>query len=264
MKVNSDCIMPRLWMVRRSTCKDQAGLGRSFDSLGRSSYSCDRSETTDPRVTAMNCAIAGPDSSRSATGTTSGARTARHSTSRRKPATASRWSAATPRTTARSATKQLTQAAIDGHEVCYCTVCRGFLATNATFAQIVQLKRAKNGPGTPVPLPFDRDELNRRVKCPCCRKPMDTHPYHAGGNAVIDTCHRCRRRLARRGRTDRARPATRAAAGPFPLPPAREPAPAREPEPEPQSSRSVRVSDPHFVIGSSSSLHELDRDRRWE
>jgi Zn-finger nucleic acid-binding protein len=21
---------------------------------------------------------------------------------------------------------------------------------------------------------------------------MDTHPYHAGGNAVIDTCHRCK------------------------------------------------------------------------
>ena len=21
---------------------------------------------------------------------------------------------------------------------------------------------------------------------------MDTHPYHAGGNAVIDTCDRCR------------------------------------------------------------------------
>ena len=24
-----------------------------------------------------------------------------------------------------------------------------------------------------------------------CHKPMDTHPYYGGGNAVIDTCPRC-------------------------------------------------------------------------
>lgn len=88
--------------------------------------------------------------------------------------------------------KQLVHAAIDGHDVCYCNVCRGFLATNATFAQIVQLKRAKNGPTPQVPLPFAQEELKRRIKCPCCSKFMDSHPYHAGGNAVIDTCHRCR------------------------------------------------------------------------
>lgn len=88
-------------------------------------------------------------------------------------------------------TESLTHAAIDGHAVEYCATCRGFLAGNATFNQIVQLKRARNGGAQPVVMPFDRTELARRVKCPTCTKPMDTHPYHAGGNAVIDTCHRC-------------------------------------------------------------------------
>lgn len=87
--------------------------------------------------------------------------------------------------------EKLTNAAIDGHPVEYCQACRGFLARNATFNQIVQLKRARNGGTPPVAIPFDRDELKRRLKCPACRKPMDTHPYHAGGNAVIDTCDRC-------------------------------------------------------------------------
>jgi Zn-finger nucleic acid-binding protein len=86
----------------------------------------------------------------------------------------------------------LARAAIDGHEVKYCRACRGFLAANATFGQVVRLKRARQTPAPAVALPFEQDELKRRIKCPGCRKPMDTHPYHAGGNAVIDTCHRCR------------------------------------------------------------------------
>ncbi len=87
--------------------------------------------------------------------------------------------------------ERLTHAAVEGHAVGYCRACRGFLAPNATFNQIVQLKRARNGPTPHVALPFAPEELRRRVNCPECRKPMDTHPYHAGGNAVIDTCHRC-------------------------------------------------------------------------
>lgn len=85
----------------------------------------------------------------------------------------------------------LTRATIDGHGVGYCEACRGFLADNATFNRVVQLKRARAGAEPPAE-PFDRAELARRVNCPGCRKPMDAHPYHAGGNAVIDTCPRCR------------------------------------------------------------------------
>jgi Zn-finger nucleic acid-binding protein len=87
--------------------------------------------------------------------------------------------------------ERLTHATIFGHPVGYCLKCRGFLATNRTFGRVVQLKRANQVPHPQVPLPFAADELRRRVKCPRCRKPMDTHPNHGGGNAVIDTCHRC-------------------------------------------------------------------------
>jgi Zn-finger nucleic acid-binding protein len=87
--------------------------------------------------------------------------------------------------------KTLTRAAIEGHAVEYCGTCRGFLASNESFALLVLLKRARSNPAPQVPIPFARDELKRRVNCPCCRKAMDTHPYHAGGNAIIDTCFRC-------------------------------------------------------------------------
>lgn len=89
-------------------------------------------------------------------------------------------------------TETLVHAAIEGHAIGYCKTCRGFLAENAIFNQIVQAKRAENAGVAHVSLPFDQAELKRRIACPGCTKPMDTHPYHAGGNAVIDTCHRCR------------------------------------------------------------------------
>jgi Zn-finger nucleic acid-binding protein len=87
--------------------------------------------------------------------------------------------------------QRLTRAAIDGHEVSYCVTCRGFLAANGTFGRVVGLKRAQQTPQPHVAVPFAQEELKRRIACPKCRKPMDAHPYHAGGNAVIDTCHRC-------------------------------------------------------------------------
>jgi Zn-finger nucleic acid-binding protein len=129
--------------------------------------------------------------------------------------------------------RQLTQAAIEGHSICYCTVCRGFLATNATFSQIVQIKRARNGQAAPVALPFDRAELRRRVMCPCCRKPMDAHPYHAGGNAVIDTCDRCRVVWLDAGELT-ILGKYQGRSGPVPVPAEREPEEARKPEPEPE------------------------------
>jgi Zn-finger nucleic acid-binding protein len=87
--------------------------------------------------------------------------------------------------------ESLIRAVIEGNEVGYCQDCRGFLANNRTFALIVQIKRARNDSAPDNPLPFSSDELSRRLKCPICSKLMETHPYHAGGNAVIDTCPRC-------------------------------------------------------------------------
>src|SRR5690606_29577317 len=41
------------------------------------------------------------------------------------------------------------------------------------------------------PQPLDRTQLARRVHCPRCGRPMDTHPYLGPGNIIIDTCDLC-------------------------------------------------------------------------
>lgn len=86
----------------------------------------------------------------------------------------------------------LVEAAIDGHIVAYCSSCCGFLAENGVFGYIVQKRRAAQPRTSPDCQPFSPEELRRRIACPRCRRTMDTHPYHGGGNAVIDTCGRCR------------------------------------------------------------------------
>ena len=85
----------------------------------------------------------------------------------------------------------LQTALIDGESVSYCDHCRGFLAQLDVFGRIVGKRRAKHGIHEQVLEPFDPAELQRRVKCPCCQKRMDAHPYFGGGNAVVDTCDRC-------------------------------------------------------------------------
>jgi Zn-finger nucleic acid-binding protein len=77
------------------------------------------------------------------------------------------------------------------HAVQYCRKCRGVLTARATFADVVQMRRAwaTNPPAAPVPL--NQRELERRVTCPSCRAAMATHPYYGPGNVVIDTCAAC-------------------------------------------------------------------------
>jgi Zn-finger nucleic acid-binding protein len=86
----------------------------------------------------------------------------------------------------------LAAGAIEGHPVHFCTTCRGFLCSNADFGEIVPKRRNQFADEPTKPRAFDSKELQRRLKCPQCRKGMDTHPYGGGGNAVVDTCHRCR------------------------------------------------------------------------
>lgn len=86
----------------------------------------------------------------------------------------------------------LSMGAIEGHPVRFCNTCQGFLAANEDFGEIVPKKRNQFADQTTIPRSFDPKELQRRLKCPRCQKLMDTHPYGGGGNAVVDTCHRCR------------------------------------------------------------------------
>jgi Zn-finger nucleic acid-binding protein len=88
--------------------------------------------------------------------------------------------------------KPLVTAILDeAHQIQYCRNCRGVLIPRRSFAAVVQKRRAwaTDPPGPPVAL--DRKELDRKVACPSCGKPMATHPYYGPGNVVIDTCEDC-------------------------------------------------------------------------
>jgi Zn-finger nucleic acid-binding protein len=63
------------------------------------------------------------------------------------------------------------EAALAGHRILYCERCRGMLVSIDDFLAIVE---------------------QRRVDCPECGEPMDTHPCGGPGNIVIDNCPHCR------------------------------------------------------------------------
>lgn len=83
-------------------------------------------------------------------------------------------------------------ASIDGARVVFCDQCRGVLSDSETFSFIVQKKRATYRSPDVVPPPLDRAQFDRRLHCPKCERPMETHAYYGPGNAVIDSCAPCR------------------------------------------------------------------------
>ena len=86
----------------------------------------------------------------------------------------------------------LTSAMLDEtHSVRYCRSCRGVLIERRSFAGVVEKRRAW-ATGTPEPpVPLNRQDLERKVRCPACTGPMTTHPYYGPGNVVIDGCETC-------------------------------------------------------------------------
>ncbi len=86
--------------------------------------------------------------------------------------------------------EKLSLGSIAGYAISYCDQCRGVLTTNGDFPHIVRQRRAECPPAA-EPAPLDPEELERRIDCPGCGQRMQTHPYHGGGNAVIDTCLDC-------------------------------------------------------------------------
>src|SRR5262245_56073956 len=76
----------------------------------------------------------------------------------------------------------------DAHPVHYCETCRGVLVARTTFGRVVNTRRAWASTPPTEPRPLDSQELERRIRCPSCNVPMDTHPYYGPGNVVIDTC----------------------------------------------------------------------------
>jgi Zn-finger nucleic acid-binding protein len=84
------------------------------------------------------------------------------------------------------------QAVIDGdHPVTFCGRCRGVLLPRATFATVVNQRRAWATDPPAEPIPMDRRALDRVLVCPLCRVPFTTYPYYGPGNVVIDGCAAC-------------------------------------------------------------------------
>lgn len=79
----------------------------------------------------------------------------------------------------------------DRHHGYQCVECRGLLLERSSFGEAVQSRRSWANGQPDAPRPLDRNDLERRVACPFCRRPMNTHPYYGPGNIVIDTCDGC-------------------------------------------------------------------------
>src|SRR5581483_11363181 len=85
----------------------------------------------------------------------------------------------------------LQQAALAGTRLLACSNCQGILVSMNDFVALLgQLRSAHPASGAPQP-PADPKALDRRLNCPQCHRPMDTHFYDGPGNIVIDDCSRC-------------------------------------------------------------------------
>lgn len=85
----------------------------------------------------------------------------------------------------------LVEAMVEGVSVLHCPRCRGVLADQDSFLNIVKYRRARASGAPDRPRPLDQEDLQRQIYCPTCGQQMDTHPYYGPGNFVIDTCVRC-------------------------------------------------------------------------
>lgn len=86
----------------------------------------------------------------------------------------------------------LARAVLVEEEVLTCRTCRGLLADNSAFADVIRRLRAVCETRDERPEPIDPSEYDRVLTCPGCGKRMETHPYYGPGAVVVDTCARCR------------------------------------------------------------------------
>jgi Zn-finger nucleic acid-binding protein len=85
----------------------------------------------------------------------------------------------------------LVHAAAGGERILYCGRCRGMLISMDRFTGIIQDLRSRRETTVAPPSPPNWKDLDRRIKCPRCSQPMDTHPYGGGGNVIMDDCENC-------------------------------------------------------------------------
>ena len=86
----------------------------------------------------------------------------------------------------------LEHASVDGARLAICPECRGVFSDSETFSHIIRTKRAEFRGTDVTPAPLDRAQFDRRLQCPRCDGFMETHAYYGPGNAVVDSCARCK------------------------------------------------------------------------
>lgn len=86
---------------------------------------------------------------------------------------------------------RLLQASVDQYPVLYCQKCQGVLTQRLAFTLLVRYLRLQTNEPETKPRPLDPSQLERRLICPSCARPMETHPYYGPGNVIIDTCQSC-------------------------------------------------------------------------
>jgi Zn-finger nucleic acid-binding protein len=79
----------------------------------------------------------------------------------------------------------------DRDQVEICETCKGMLMPRRAFAVTLTARRRAATSPSVTPTPSDHRDLERRIHCPNCSKPMITDWYYGPGNIVIDTCEAC-------------------------------------------------------------------------
>jgi Zn-finger nucleic acid-binding protein len=84
----------------------------------------------------------------------------------------------------------LSNATVTGIPLCACRQCSGMLVSMGVFEVLIEKKRAESTDEA-IPTAADPKDLQRRLICPQCHKPLDMHYYLGGGNSVIGACENC-------------------------------------------------------------------------
>jgi Zn-finger nucleic acid-binding protein len=84
----------------------------------------------------------------------------------------------------------LVHAVLAKMRIVYCTRCHGMLVAMQALESLVEQLRAGQG-SEAIPAAPDKEDLQRKINCPQCHRPMDAHFYAGPGNVIIDSCETC-------------------------------------------------------------------------
>jgi Zn-finger nucleic acid-binding protein len=85
----------------------------------------------------------------------------------------------------------LLHAVVGSNPVLYCQPCGGMLIGMEEFVLVIdELRSRRFAPSVPQ-AHADWRELDRKIACPQCGQPMDSHPYAGPGNIIIESCETC-------------------------------------------------------------------------